>query len=178
MELKNIKISDLNFAEYNPREITEKNFKKLMDSIRAFGFTSPLTVNSHPGRENVIIGGHMRTRAAKELGHNEVPCFIVDLDEHKEKLLNIALNNLKLQGRWDNEKLTELVVNINSEGDDINLSGLEDLQVKCLIEEGTLSPIKVKSDDNEEPEKKKETAVIDCPECGHKFTILEKINKE
>jgi DNA modification methylase len=75
-------------------------------------------VNSHPGRENVIIGGHFRLRELKKLGVETVDCAIVNLDEKSEKELNIRLNsNL---GEWDLESLAD-----NFAADELKDWGLE-----------------------------------------------------
>lgn len=138
MELRTIAIKDLKFAEYNPRKIDPQNMDRLRRSIREFGFATPNTVNSHPGRENVIIGGHMRTRAAELEGMSEVPCWIVDLDEQKEKLLNMALNSRALQGAWDEDTLASLLVKLNEEDADLSVAFDEDeLRVHLNIGESS-----------------------------------------
>lgn len=99
MEIINIKISDLKPAEYNPRQMTEKQALDLEESLKRFGFVDPLVVNSHKGRENVVIGGHQRLKIAQKLGFEEVPVVYVDLKLEREQELNLRLNrNL---GEWD-----------------------------------------------------------------------------
>lgn len=133
MELRTIPISELKFAEYNPREISKENFTRLRTSIKEFGFTVPCTVNSHPGRENVLIAGHMRTRASQEEGMTEIPCWVVDLDENRERMLNVALNNPNLQGDWDEQKLAELFVKLNEEDANLRLTGFDEGEVVRLL---------------------------------------------
>ena len=81
-------ISDLIFAEYNPRELTKDQHQDLKDSITRFGLVDPLIVNIHKERKNILVGGHQRLRIAKELGYKDVPCVEVDLTPEKEKELN------------------------------------------------------------------------------------------
>lgn len=64
----------------------------------------------------------MRVKAAIALGIKEVPCVIVELSERKEKILNLALN--RISGRWDNEKLGELITELG-DTDDVGLSGFD-----------------------------------------------------
>ena len=92
-------ISDLIFAEYNPRELTKDQHQDLKDSITRFGLVDPLIVNIHKERKNILVGGHQRLRIAKELGYKDVPCVEVDLTPEKEKELNVRLN--KNTGQWD-----------------------------------------------------------------------------
>lgn len=103
MEVKKVKISDLKFAEYNPRKISEKQMEDLKESIRCFGFVDPIVVNKNKDRLNVIVGGHQRVKAFKQDGGKEVPCVFVDLNLDLERELNVRLNR-NVAG-WDWEKL-------------------------------------------------------------------------
>ena len=62
------KCADLIGAEYNPRELTEKQHRDLTDSLKRFGIVDPVLVNVHPDRKNIIVGGHQRTKVWQELG--------------------------------------------------------------------------------------------------------------
>ena len=61
------KISELIFADYNPRQLFKKEYKQLKESIGKFGLVDPIIINKNKDRENVIIGGHQRVKIAKEL---------------------------------------------------------------------------------------------------------------
>lgn len=88
-----IPISSLQPSTYNPRKISKEGMEQLKESISRFKVVDPLIVNSAPGRKNVVIGGHMRLRAAKELGYKEMPVVFVSIpDIEREKELNIRLN--------------------------------------------------------------------------------------
>lgn len=130
-----VPIAELKFADYNPRTISEENFLRLRKSIKEFGFTVPCTINSHEGRENILIAGHMRTRAAQEEGMQEVPCWVVSLPPAKEKLLNIALNNPNLQGEYNQDMLMEMVSLLKQEGEDVSLTGFRDDEIVKLTDE-------------------------------------------
>lgn len=105
MDVINIKINQLNPAEYNPRNLTEEQKDNIKKSLNDFGFVNPLVVNSNPDRKNIVIGGHQRLKVAQELGYNEVPVVYVNLNEAQERELNIRLN--KNTGEWDLESLSE-----------------------------------------------------------------------
>lgn len=107
MKTKVYLIEDLNFAKYNPRKVMEsksKEYEMLKKSLDKFGQVTPIIVNE---RNNTVIGGHQRLNVLKELGYKEVETVVVDFDEKQEKQLNIALN--KTEGRWDYQKLNELL---------------------------------------------------------------------
>jgi len=129
MTNKNIKtimveIDKLNPAVYNPRILSEKQKKHLTDSIRKYGLVSPIVVNKHEGRENVIISGHQRVKVAKKLGYKEIPVIFVDLDEENEKKLNLHMN--RSIGEWNIEKLKDFDINllIDVGFDDIDLKNI------------------------------------------------------
>lgn len=103
MIIESLNINELSEAEYNPRQLTDKQFSEIEKSIKKFGFVEPLVVNKNPQRMNVVVGGHQRLKVAKSLGFEEVPVYKVNLSLKKEKELNIRLNaNV---GSWDWDKI-------------------------------------------------------------------------
>jgi len=105
MDVKYVDIEKLRPNRLNPRRITARQQKNLRKSIEKFGLVDPLIVNSHPGRENVIVGGHQRYEVAHKMGIKKVPVVYVDLTEDQERELNLRLN--KNQGDWDWPLLAE-----------------------------------------------------------------------
>ena len=63
MNVKDIPISDLVESSHNPRHHPEHQLDTLIQSIKTFGFNSPVLVTE----QNEIIAGHGRVRAAKRL---------------------------------------------------------------------------------------------------------------
>ena len=95
-------ISELNPYENNPR-LNDEAVKYVTNSIKEFGFKVPIIIDSN----NVIIAGHTRLKAAKQLGMDKVPCIIAsDLTEEQVKAFRLADNKVSEQSKWDNEKLT------------------------------------------------------------------------
>ena len=98
-------IDDLIFAEYNPRQLSDDQYKHLKDSISRFGLVDPIIINKNKDRKDIIIGGHQRVKVARTMGIDEVPCVEIDLTYDKEKELNVRLN--KNTGDWDFDILNE-----------------------------------------------------------------------
>lgn len=99
-------IKEIIKSAYNPRKWNEEQLKSLTESIEKFGVVDPLILNSAPGRENVLIGGHMRLAALEKLGYTEAPVVYVNIpDVEREKELNIRLN--KNTGEFDFNLLAE-----------------------------------------------------------------------
>lgn len=95
-----IPISELKFAEYNPRKWSDFAIEQLTESLKRFGFIDPIIVNSADNRKNIVIGGHFRLKAAKDLKIKKAPVVYVNIpDVEKEKELNLRLN--KNTGEWD-----------------------------------------------------------------------------
>lgn len=103
LKIKKWDASKLIDAEYNPRQISEKQFDDLKNSIKRFGLVDPILVNTNKDRYGIIIGGHMRTKAAVALGINIIPVVELDLTLEKEKELNVRLN--KNTGSWNHDDL-------------------------------------------------------------------------
>lgn len=101
-----VSIAELQASEYNPRKWDAEAKKQLKESITHFGVIDPLIVNGADGRKNIVIGGHFRLEAIKELGHTEAPVVYLNIPElEREKELNLRLN--RNQGEFDLDLLAE-----------------------------------------------------------------------
>jgi DNA modification methylase len=128
--LKNIPVTELKPAAYNPRKKLkpgDKEYEKIKNSIKEFGFADPLVVNS----DMTIIGGHQRLTVAMDLGYTEVPCAVVDIDKTREKALNIALN--KITGAWDDNLLADLLKDLEASDFNTALTGFEPPEMEQLF---------------------------------------------
>ena len=99
MQTTERKISELIPAEYNPRQLSDKQHEDLKASLTRFGAVDPAIVNIHPERKDIIVGGHQRLKVAKSLGWETFPCVEVNLTRDQERELNVRLN--KNTGSWD-----------------------------------------------------------------------------
>ena len=99
MEIVDLKTSDIIPYENNPR-INDKAVKGVMNSIRDFGFKSPIIVDAN----HVIICGHTRLKAAKKIGLETCPCIVAaDLTPEQVKALRLADNKVAEKAEWDDE---------------------------------------------------------------------------
>lgn len=105
-KIEYVDINLLNLSDYNPRKHSKDMLQKLKDSITEFDMVDPVIANSNENRKNIVIGGHARIKAAKELGFKTVPVVYANIaDIEKEKSLNLKLN--KISGEWDFNLLKE-----------------------------------------------------------------------
>lgn len=111
--IKQIDIKKLNEAPYNPRVKLEPGmpeWEKLKRSIERFDNIVPLVWNERTGN---LVGGHQRLAVLKSLGRKKADVSVVNISEEEEKILNIALN--KIKGRWDYDKLGDLLKGFDEE---------------------------------------------------------------
>ena len=99
MKTKEIEISKLKPAEYNPRQITKKQYNDLKDSVEKFGLVNPIILN----KDMTVIGGHQRLKVCKDLNYDKISCVVLDLSKEQERELNIRLN--KSGGEFDMDAL-------------------------------------------------------------------------
>ncbi len=147
-ELRTISVSELRPAEYNPRvelKPGDKEWESLKRSLEKFGFADPLVVNA----DMTVIGGHQRLNVAKALGYTEVPCAVVDLTKEDEQALNVALN--KISGKFDLDKLANLLQGLTLGGYDATLTGFDEKECNSLIS-GLILSSEATDDDFDEDE--------------------------
>lgn len=107
MELRVVPVEQINPAPFNPRidlKPGDDEYKALAESLESFGVVEPLVWNQRSGN---LVGGHQRLKVLRAQNHATVEVSVVDLDDAREKALNLALN--KTGGDWDQRKLAVLL---------------------------------------------------------------------
>jgi DNA modification methylase len=144
MNIQKLKLADLNPAKYNPRKALkpgDAEFEKLKKSIENFGYVELIVINAK--NQNTVISGHQRLSVLQYLNQTEAECVVVELEKEQEKALNIAMN--KVSGSWDNDKLVDLITDLNDSAFDVSLSGFDLAEIDALFKISTMD--KVKEDD-------------------------------
>ena len=101
MNIREIATARLREYENNPRN-NDLAVEKVKYSIERFGFLFPIVVDMN----FVIVCGHTRVRACRELGIQTVPCIIADeLTEEQINLFRLIDNKTSEYSDWDFEKL-------------------------------------------------------------------------
>ena len=116
MEIIRKKLEELQPADYNPRkdlQEADKEYQDIKSGIMMFGLVVPLIMNKRTGN---LVNGHQRLKVLRDLGYTEVEVSIVDMDEKKEKALNLALS--RIEGDFDNKALTNVMAEIKAAGID------------------------------------------------------------
>jgi hypothetical protein len=125
----------------NPR-INDNAVDVVAASIKEFGFKNPILID----RENVIIAGHTRLKAAKKLGLKEVPTIKVeDLTDEQVKALRLVDNKTGELAEWDwnvlEKELAELEFEFGSEklesmGFELECIDLDEFGTEFALPEG------------------------------------------
>ena len=154
MEIVNIAVDKLVPYENNPRNNTEA-IQYVANSIKEFGFKVPLVIDG----DNVVICGHTRLLAAKQLGLKDVPCVVADdLTEEQIKAFRLADNKVGEIATWDLNKLQLELDFLDCNMEEFGfISAMEEPDITDFLE------------DHESKTKEPKTVV--CPECGHAFTV-------
>ena len=119
MDILNLRLDEIKPYEKNPRN-NDNAVDAVAASIREFGFKVPIIID----KDNVIVAGHTRYKAATKLGLKEVPCIKADdLNEEQIKAFRLADNKVSEQATWDfdllNEELFGLTMDMEQFGFDM-----------------------------------------------------------
>lgn len=97
------KLNDLHPYEKNPRK-NDDAIKYVQESIREFGFKVPIIIDNN----GVIVAGHTRWKAAKNLNMKDVPCIVADdLTDKQIKAFRLADNKVSEKAEWDFDLLSD-----------------------------------------------------------------------
>lgn len=126
-----MKTSDLIDYKNNPRK-NDKAVEAVANSINSFGFKVPVIID----KNNVLVCGHTRVKAAKKLGIEEIPVIIADdLNEDQIKAFRIADNKTAELADWDMDKLAEELKLIEMDMEQFGFDDLEKLLDRDVLED-------------------------------------------
>ncbi len=110
MNIVKINIKQITPYKNNAKIHTQEQIEQIKKSIEEFGMNDPIAVW---GEENIIVEGHGRLEALKQLGYTEVDCIRLDhLTDEERKAYTLAHNKLTMNTDFDFDIL-------NSELEDI-----------------------------------------------------------
>lgn len=157
LEIKEMRVSDIIPYENNPRK-NDGAVEAVANSIKEFGFKVPIIVD----KENVIVAGHTRLKAAELLGLETVPVIRADdLSDEQAQAFRLADNKTGELAEWDNEKLREELSELSAEL-------MESLGFSFTEEEKR--DFEELRDMFEEAEPKEKNKIL-CPYCGEWFEV-------
>lgn len=108
MEIKELKLGDIKPYDKNPRK-NDEAVQYVAASIKEFGFKVPIVID----KDNVIVAGHTRYKAAKKLGLKTAPCVVAeDLSDEQIKAFRLADNKVAEKAEWDLDLLDEEMIDL------------------------------------------------------------------
>lgn len=147
-------ISELQAYDNNPR-LNDRAVDPVAKSIEEFGFKVPILLD----KDNVIIAGHTRLRAAKKLGMTEVPCIMCDdLNPEQVKAFRLVDNKVAEFADWDLAKLQMELGDIEMDMEEFGFFELPEIDIDDYLKDKQDKPV-----EDDEPER------IQCPHCGEWF---------
>ena len=125
-------IGDLIPYEHNSRTHSPEQIAQVVKSIREFGWTCPILV----GEDRVIIAGHARLVAARELKMTEIPVIALPhLNEAQRRALVIADNRIAANAGWDEAMLRDEIQGLQVEDFDLEVLGFSQDELDALLED-------------------------------------------
>ena len=172
------KIEDIKPYEKNPRKISEKAIKMVANSIKEFGYQQPIVID----KDNIIVVGHTRFQASKQLNMGKVPVVIGDFTEEQAKAYRIADNRINEETGWDYNFLQEELNKLLDLDVDLNMTGFtsEELDSMFAKEEIEITdPIEIGEDENHLLNDVKMIQLFYEPADEQKFrSIIDKIKEQ
>src|SRR5450432_2289714 len=121
----------------NARKIPQEAIDKVAASIKEFGWRQPIVVDS----ERVVVAGHVRLLAAKQLGLEKVPVHVAtDLTPGQIKAFRLMDNRSHQESGWDMELLGPELLDLQNLGyGNLELTGFDEQEIADFIA-GATSP--------------------------------------
>jgi DNA modification methylase len=150
------------YAE-NARTHSPSQVAQIAASIAEFGFVNPVLVDA----EGVLIAGHGRVMAAKQLGLASVPVLrLGHLSSAQARGLRLADNQIALNSGWDEALLAAEIARIRDEAVvDIDVLGFSGMELDRLLAAADAG-LEDDADDAPEPPAVPVTRAGDLWRCG------------
>lgn len=124
LKIEYLPVGALRPYERNARKHRKEDVQGIVNSIQQFGFDDPIGIW---GPDNLIVEGHGRLLAAKQLGMETVPCIRLDhLNDEQRRAYALAHNKTAENSEWDFDILPDelesiVYIDMSQFGFDINL---------------------------------------------------------
>lgn len=157
LKVEYLPVEQLKPYEKNAKIHTQEQIEQIKNSIREFGMNDPIGIW---GKDNLIVEGHGRLQACKELGMKEVPVIrLDDLTDEQRRAYTLVHNQTTMNTGFNMNILAEELDNIDIDMSELGFLDSEEVDLDDFFTEP------------EEPnEKEKETDTITCPYCHKQFT--------
>ena len=157
LKVEYIPIEQLKPYEKNAKIHTQEQIEQIKKSIQEFGMNDPIGIW---GEDNLIVEGHGRLQACKELGMKEVPIIrLDDLTDEQRRAYTLVHNQTTMNTGFNMNILADELDNIDIDMSELGFLDSEEVDLDDFF---TDAP-------QEEKEEKKQT--VKCPYCGKEFEL-------
>lgn len=109
LQVEYVSIDEIKSYPNNAKLHPAEQIEQIKESIKEFGFNDPIAID----KDNVIIEGHGRYIACKELGITEVPIIrLNELSDEQKRAYMLVHNKLTMNTDFDIELLNDELENI------------------------------------------------------------------
>ena len=173
IELRDIR--EIHPYEKNPR-INDKAVDAVAASLKEFGFRQPIVID----KDDIIIVGHTRYKAAQKLGLEKVPVHVAeDLTDAQIKAYRIADNQTATIADWDYDLLPLELQELNNMDFNLELLGFDSDKLAQLLASDVEAGL---TDEDAVPEPPKVATTkpgdlyllggkVKCPKCGKEHKL-------
>ena len=165
LEIKYLPINSIVGYVNNTRTHSQEQINQVKSSISEFGMVNPIGVH-----KNVIVFGHCRWEALKQLDYKEVPTVdLSHLTEAQKKAYIIADNKLALNAGWNEELLKIELESLQELDFDLDILGFDEFEVEQIFGQGTNIEMEDFFEEAEQKEKVEKTFI--CEHCGKESKV-------
>lgn len=130
MRIEFVSVAELLPYAANARIHDSVQIEQIKNSILEFGFTNPVLIDAN----NELVAGHGRVMAAKELGHDLVPCIrLGHLTLEQIRAYRLADNKIALNSGWDDSLLKAEIEALQKLDVDVQLTGFGQDEITKII---------------------------------------------
>ena len=160
MNIVQRKVSELVPYSKNAKKHDKTQIANVAESIKQYGFVQPIVID----KDNVVVIGHCRLLAAKQLKMKEVPCVCVDdLTEEQVKALRIV-DNKSNESPWDFDILPDELAELDLSGFDFDFGFDDEEETVTSESKEATGAVEYGTEDFSD-----EKFECECPRCGFKF---------
>lgn len=128
LKVEYIPIDELKPYDKNAKIHTQEQIEQIKESIQEFGMNDPIGIW---GKENLIVEGHGRLLACKELGMKDVPVIrLDDLTDDQRRAYTLIHNQTTMNTGFDldilSEELEDIDIDMGGYGFDIEIDDVEE----------------------------------------------------
>tara|TARA_R110002051_G_scaffold324998_1_gene425116 strand:+ start:172 stop:699 length:528 start_codon:yes stop_codon:yes gene_type:complete len=164
MEIQQIDINDIKPYPNNARK-NDDTVSQIADSIKRYGWKQPIVID----KKNVIIVGHTRYKAAKQLLEKTVPVIIANMSTKEARAYRIMDNKSHDYTRWDIEALKYELDELDElDATNFSLKELDDILHPELGLIGGTKQGKIKGIHR---------VIVECNSKDHMEEIVKKVNE-